>query len=546
MATFTRWSNSSNWGFTALVVAYAATLDFLSLFLAKAELYAWIFHALTLAIVIPLLIIFLQTRLAQSRKMFFVLLGLYALFHLSFQLAAYYGTQRISGDQAVYEQILWNFVHTGFFGGTLPGQYIMNTVPDPVSYYAGHNESIVLLMSIPYFFFRSTLTIFVVQTGLIVLGGWLIWQFLGGLFKEYHAALNIAPFALLLHPAIAAHAVFYATAFVLPLFAWAALSYQRDRRWQFLLSLFLLTMTRETIFPALFVWALLAWVQKRQWPYIVGPVVIALFSTILYFLIITPMFYPGQSSPWIEGYLPLILAGKFDIAGVASYWFQMLAPWAGLPLGSLLVLLAGPDLLLNALTSVGTDQTMIVSGRFQRLAIAALYLATAASIRWIATNWHTGNSTNSIKADFVGKAHQAGLQLINRLKRIVPSSQHLDSHQVSTVLWATIVALGVANGYIGWWNIGNNYLDLVTRDWQSDWQCINPVLKTNDPVACDFKLCAFFGGREKLWSIGYVNFTDEIWDSVDWIVLRKEIAESYDTSAWQQTCSGESIVVFQR
>jgi hypothetical protein len=528
-----------------LVLLYCLLLQVILLVVARPDIYDTAFRLVVTVAAIPLLA--LRSRLAwrASPRLFLILLVIYSALHFFYQIGPYFAGPRSGGDSAMFEQILWNFTHTGEFGSTLGGQYIAMTAPEPVSHFAGHNSPILFLAAIPYAILPSPITLMALQTIATAITGWFAYLYLRTVTASDNILTVFVPFTLLLHGAMFLMPQFYEMAFAPPLLMWSALAFKLDKRWQFVVALILLALVKETLFPVIIAWAVVAWITRRSWFYILTPIAVALASAIFSFGIIGPAFSNGRPNYWTDRFLPVILALRFDYPGIGRYWFEMLMQWGGLNFLSPLGLLALPDMLMNSMLSAGSDQSLGIAIRFQLAAVIGLYVGTVEALVWLARRWEQPVSTDhpSLRPAFLNRMAGWSSTRLQQFKRAI--GRTLSGSELQSALWVLVLTLTVGSAFIQFWSIQNAAEALMQRHWQSDMACMSQV-PAEEPVVCDFKICGYFAQRSQVWAYRYVTDAEGIWTRARWGVFLNQYLPDLDAYGWELVCDGGTISVYSK
>ena len=492
-----------------------ATLLFISvlqvpvLVLNNAGLRSLVFEVAVIALVFPMLVLLSRIKCMSSRALFVGLMVLFVSFNFLFQYTVYFTGMRATGDTAAIEQSLWSLISNTSFSNTIEGQYFRVT-PSPLNHFAVHNSPILLLFALPYSVFPSMLTLILSKTLLFALTGFLAMKYVGvSSLASKTPIANLVPFALLIQTPLLLMPDLYEGVFIPPLLIWSALAFRLNNCRQFLASIGVLAMVRETTFATLFGWALIAILMRKERMYVIGPLLIGLASFVFSFFVVIPFFNNGQSSPFLSQVFPSIMA--LDWGKVTSYCFQLFGLWGGIPLASPILILAIPDVLLNSLLSGGFAWTTEVAGRFQMIIVVALFLGACEAVPILAEHI-------SSKFSF-------------------PGAQRF--------LWITILFLSI----LGLFRAGpslNQVSYRLRQDWRSDTKCIEMVSRTADPTVCDYQLCGYFAKRKYLWSSDHYLNKDARSLAV-WYVIRGDDKEHYlALPDWQVTCEGDGIVVMKK
>lgn len=518
---------------TLTIIVTGLMLQLTVLVIAQLEIWEWFFRLASAPLVI-LVLLWLQAtknRLSEG-TIYIIVLTTLCFIHLAYQYALYI-LPASTADTAIFEQGLWNLIQGRGLSGTLMGQYsVTGTVPEAANYFAGHQYYFLYPLSIIYRLFPSQITLIIIKTLLFGLTGYLAWSYLS-IDESTESPLNgLIPATLLLQPAILMMPNFYESIFIPPLILWSAFAYKTDTKWAFSISLILLASLKEILFIVLLAWSLIAFLQKRHGFYIIFPIVIALSFSLIWFLVVSPAYSVGGQSPWLEQYLPVVLNFQFDLLYIIKYWFQMVSSWSLFPVLSPFSILAVPDLLLNAAISGSTDQTTIVSNRFQRVIVVGFFIGTVEGIRW-ANNWVRTQNNHSLSSQ---KSPIAPIKVF--LSKTV--------FQFKTYAWILVIAASVANTFPAAYILGRTIYKVVSDPWAHNMGCIQQVARDHDAsLICDFKLCGYFAQRENLWAYGYVQSPDILWDLATTGVFYTDQVPNQVKQDWIPICNGNNVIVYQ-
>jgi uncharacterized membrane protein len=468
--------------------------------------------AMLCMVLVPLSVFALSSApLPAANRLFWSLLLVYAVIHLAFETLMYYTGVRAMLDTAAFVQSFWNFIHKGVFETTLDGQYSF-VAPRAVNHFARHNSPILFLPLLFYAVYPVMITLIVFKTISLVLTGWLAMRLVFAIVPgaKERPLTAFLPFVLLLQVPLFLMTDFDETFFFPPLFLWSALAFQTCRRWQFVVSCLLFAAIKETTVPILLVWSFIAFVRKREIVFLVAPAIIAAITFTVSFFVVIPHFNVGVSSPFLAEVQTAMQ--KFDLKTVGRYFFLSLSAWGWMVFGSPVILLALPDMFMNAFFSGSWPWVVDLGWRYQMVVFSAFFVGLLESLPRVVV--------------FV----QRRFNVANAERGVI-----------AILLTLTVLGLNRGGGRL------HSLWDQLHRDWKMDLQCIEMVARTHDPVVADSYLCAYFSERDQLWATTLPGFPLSVLTDSVWYVDYRESDYSQPAIAhWDTVCSSGRVFVLRK
>jgi uncharacterized membrane protein len=273
--------------------------------------------------------------------------------------------------------------------------------PRQMSRLGSHVDPILALFALPWLVWPSPVMLLVLQSVIVATGAWPAYRLGARVTREPHAAALLAG-AYLLYPALGFLVLneFHPVALAAPLLLWAFL-YIEEGRWLWALPFLVLAAAcKETVPLVIGTMGLYFALRKRSWrPLVLTAAAAAYFAVAVW--VIIPHFNGGQSA-FIARYgeygqgagevvkTALIHPGRTvtDLVALSNldYWLRLLWPlgFASL-LSPLTMLIAAPDLLLNALSATAFQRR--IEFHYTALEIPFLWAAAALGVmrlwRWL-------------------------------------------------------------------------------------------------------------------------------------------------------------------
>ena len=484
-------------------------LELPALFAQPASIIHWTFVVAVAVIVPPLCRAAYDIRVRSLNQVFFLILAIYALAHLAYELLVYYTGMRATTDTAAFVQSFWNLLHNGRFLTTIDGQY-SDVAPEAISHFARHNSPILFIGYLFYWVFGSMVGLIVLNTLALVVTGVLAYRLILLAFPSGNGRVLLAflPFVLLLQVPFFLMRDFYETLFFPPLLVWLGLSYKREDRIQFALASVFLASVKETGALALIAWAVVALFARKK-SYAAIALSVAALSLVISFGFTFPATSPTESSPF-PAEIAASLSG-LNTADLIAYWTQLLAGWAGLPIFSLIALVAGPEVFLNSLFSGTIPWTLEIIGRYQLLVHSALFLATIDALPRVA------------------RMCESRLQIKDPMKYLVTG-----------IMTVAVCSLFLAGPRI------HALLIHLSGDWKADTECISTVANAEGAVIAEHTIGGYFCERPLLWSEG-LPLPPGTWERADWVVGKRRSKVPFTAiGEWDTVCTSANLFVLKK
>jgi uncharacterized membrane protein len=317
-------------------------------------------------------------------------------------------------------QAVYNTAHGRFLEITTG-----EAVPRQMSRLGSHVDPILAAFALPWMIWPSPVMLLVLQAAIVATGAWPAYRLGAGVTRDPRAGALLAG-AYLLYPALGFLVLneFHPVALATPLLLWAFLYVEEDRWVRAAVFLVLAALCKETVPMAIAVMGVYFAVRKRSWlPLILTAVSVAYFAVAVW--VVIPHFNHDQSA-FISRY------GEYgggagevvrtvvtdpgqtieDILAPSNliYWARLLGPFGFLPLLSpLTALVAVPELLLNALSSVPFQRR--IEFHYTALAIPFLYAAAVLGLmrfwRWLGGGFR--RPERDMAGERLGRVPLAGL-----------------------------------------------------------------------------------------------------------------------------------------
>ena len=273
--------------------------------------------------------------------------------------------------------------------------------PRQMSRLGAHVDPILVLFALPWLVWPSPVMLLVLQAVIVATGAWPAYRLGTRVTRDPRAGALLAG-AYLLYPALGFLVLneFHPVALATPLLLWAFL-YLEEGRWVWALPFLVLAAAcKETVPLVIATMGVYFAIRKRSWrPLILTAAAAAYFAVAVWVII---PHYNGEQSAFIARYgdygqgagevvkTALTHPGQTaaDLAAVPNldYWLKLLWPlgFASL-LSPLTVLIAAPELLLNALSA--TTYQRRIEFHYTALEIPFLWAAAALGVmrlwRWL-------------------------------------------------------------------------------------------------------------------------------------------------------------------
>ncbi len=264
-----------------------------------------------------------------------------------------------------------------------------------------HVDPILALFALPWLVWPSPVMLLVLQAVIVATGAWPAYR-LGTLVTRDPRAGAFLAGAYLLYPALGFLVLneFHPVALATPLLLWAFLYVEEGRWWWAAPFLVLAAACKETVPLVLALMGVYFAIRKRSWrPLILTVAATAYFAVAVWAVI--PHFN-GDQSAFIARYgdygegagqvvktaltHPVRTAADVASESNLTYWVHLLWPFGFVSLLSpLTLLIAAPELLLNALSSIGFQRR--IEFHYTALEIPFLYAAAVLGLmrlwRWL-------------------------------------------------------------------------------------------------------------------------------------------------------------------
>jgi uncharacterized membrane protein len=492
------------------VIVMTGILAFLTVVMEGGTSIRWVFVVPSVLLVPPLVYAFSRLPLPPVHRLFWYLLLSYAVLHLAFEAVVYYTALRATLDTSAFVQSFWNFIHKGAFETTVDGQYSF-VAPNALNHFARHNSPILFVPLAFYAIYPEMITLIIFKTVALAITGWLAMQLVYAMLPDARQKpiTALLPFVLLLQVPLVLMTDFYETLFYPPLFLWSVLAFQRNQKWQFAVSCILFATIKEMTVPILLMWPVVALFKKRGMAFIVAPLLVAAATFVISFFVIIPHFNAGVASPFLSDIDAAVK--HLDPATIGRYFFVSGSAWGWIMLGSPIIILAIPDLLINAFFSGSWPWVVDLGWRYQLVIFSAFFVGTLETLPAITR--------------FVQKR----LGIANAERALI------------TVL-LTLTIMGLFRGG----SLLHQLWSQVHRDWKKDVQCIDIVARSRGPVVADTYLCGYFSKKEQLWSSSLPGLPEAVFTDSLWYVGDKESEFLHPAVAhWDTVCSGARVFVLR-
>ncbi len=293
-------------------------------------------------------------------------------------------------------QAVYNTAHGRFLEITTG-----EATPRQMSRLGSHVDPILAAFAIPWLVWPSPVMLLALQAVIVATGAWPAYRLGAGATRDPRAGALLAG-AYLLYPATGFLVLneFHPVALATPLLLWAFLYLEEDRWVRAAVFLVLAALCKETVPLAIATMGAFFALRKRSWKPLLVTALAALYFAVAVWVII-PHFNQGQSA-FVARYgeygggagqvVRAVFADPVktlrEVLAPANlvYWARLLGPFGFLPLLSpLTALIAMPELMLNALSSVGFQRR--IEFHYTALAIPFLFAATVFGLvrlwRWL-------------------------------------------------------------------------------------------------------------------------------------------------------------------
>jgi uncharacterized membrane protein len=264
-----------------------------------------------------------------------------------------------------------------------------------------HVDPILALFALPWLVWPSPVMLLVLQAVIVATGAWPAYRLGTRVTRDPRAGAFLAG-AYLLYPALGFLVLneFHPVALATPLLLWAFLYVEEGRWWWAAPFLVLAAACKETVPLVLALMGVYFAIRKRSWRPLILTVAAAAYFAVAVWAVIPH--FNGDQSAFIARYgdygegagqvvktaltHPVRTAADLTSESNLTYWVHLLWPFGFVSLLSpLTLLIAAPELLLNALSSIGFQRR--IEFHYTALEIPFLYAAAVLGLmrlwRWL-------------------------------------------------------------------------------------------------------------------------------------------------------------------
>lgn len=317
-------------------------------------------------------------------------------------------------------QAVYNTAHGRFLEITTGEE-----VPRQMSRLGSHVDPILAVFALPWLLWPSPVMLLVLQAAIVATGAWPAYRLGARVTRDPRAGALLAG-AYLLYPATGFLVLneFHPVALATPLLLWAFLCLEENRWLRGGAFLVLAALCKETVPLVIATMGMYFAVRKRSWKPLVITVCAGVYFAVAVWVII-PHFNEGQSAfvarygEYGGGAAEIVRTMIAEPGRTMSdllapsnliYWARLLGPLGFLPLLSpLTALIALPELMLNALSSIGFQRR--IEFHYTALAIPFLFTATVFGLmrlwRWLGGGYRRPES--EMTGERVGRTALAGV-----------------------------------------------------------------------------------------------------------------------------------------